>query len=154
MRIRTSVFLCVVSRPNFGYFLAGSPPPPLSNPYIFVFNKTITEIIYGLKKYNIIQIPVIIHAAVNDHSSHYSTTCTTRTCIEYDYMHMHVVTTLCSELYRVFIPNMTGNRYKSTKIKLILAQNYGWPTGPAKIWLWLARRPFGWPRASGKHDPC
>ena len=28
------------------------------------------------------------------------------------------------------------------------------PTGPAKIWLWLARRPFGWPRASGKHDPC
>ena len=41
----------------------------------------------------------------------------------------------------------------NTKIKLILLQNYGWPTGPAKIWLWLARRPFGWPRASGKHDP-
>ena len=40
------------------------------------------------------------------------------------------------------------------KIKLMLVQNYGWPTGPAKIWLWLARRPFGWPRASGKHDPC
>ena len=32
---------------------------------------------------------------------------------------------------------------------LILVQNYGWPTGPAKIWLWLARRPFGWPRATG-----
>ena len=29
-----------------------------------------------------------MHAVVNDHSSHYSTTCTTRTCIEYDYMHM------------------------------------------------------------------
>ena len=42
----------------------------------------------------------------------------------------------------------------NTKIKLMLVQNYGWPTGPAKIWLWLARRPFGWPRASGKHDPC
>ena len=36
----------------------------------------------------------------------------------------------------------------------MLLQNYGWPTGPAKIWLWLARRPFGWPRATGKHDPC
>ena len=36
----------------------------------------------------------------------------------------------------------------------MLVQNYGWPTGPAKTWLWLARRPFGWPRASGKHDPC
>ena len=47
---------------------------------------------YGLKKYNIIQTTVIIHAVVNDHSSHYSTTCTTRTCIEYDYMHMHVRT--------------------------------------------------------------
>ena len=35
----------------------------------------------------------------------------------------------------------------------MLVQNYGWATGPAKIWLWLARRPFGWPRASGKHDP-
>ena len=35
----------------------------------------------------------------------------------------------------------------STKIKITLVQNYGWPTGPAKIWLWLARRPFG------KHDP-
>ena len=33
-------------------------------------------------------------------------------------------------------------------------QNYGWPTGPAKIWLRLSRRPFEWPRASGKHDPC
>ena len=32
--------------------------------------------------------------------------------------------------------------------------NYGWPTGPAIIWLWLARRPFGWPRATGKPDPC
>ena len=31
----------------------------------------------------------------------------------------------------------------------MLVQNYGWPTGPAKIWLWLARRPFGWPRATG-----
>ena len=31
----------------------------------------------------IIQITVIIHAVVNDYSSHYSTTCTTRTCIEY-----------------------------------------------------------------------
>ena len=41
----------------------------------------------------------------------------------------------------------------NTKMKLMLVQNYGWPTGPAKIWLWLARRPFGWPRASGKHDP-
>ena len=30
----------------------------------------------------------------------------------------------------------------------MLVQNYGWPTGPAKIWLWLARRPFGWPRAT------
>ena len=30
---------------------------------------------------------------MNDHIySHYSTTCTTRTCIEYDYMHMHVRT--------------------------------------------------------------
>ena len=28
-------------------------------------------------------------------------------------------------------------------------KNYGWPTGPAIIWLWLARRPFGWPRATG-----
>ena len=37
----------------------------------------------------------------------------------------------------------------NTKIKLMLVQNYGWPTGPAKIWLWLARRPFGWPRATG-----
>ena len=37
----------------------------------------------------------------------------------------------------------------NTKIKLIIVQNYGWPTGPAKIWLWLARRPFGWPRATG-----
>ena len=36
----------------------------------------------------------------------------------------------------------------------MLVQNYGWPIGRAKIWLWLARRPFGWPRASGKHDPC
>ena len=42
----------------------------------------------------------------------------------------------------------------NTKIKLMLVQNYGWPTGPANIWLWLARRPFGWPRAIGKHDPC
>ena len=25
----TSLFLCVVSTPNFGYFLMGSPPPPL-----------------------------------------------------------------------------------------------------------------------------
>ena len=25
----------------------------------------------------------------------------------------------------------------------MLIQNYGWPTGPAKIWLWLARRPLG-----------
>ena len=24
-------------------------------------------------------------------------------------------------------------------------KNYGWPTGPATIWLWLARRPIGWP---------
>ena len=31
----------------------------------------------------------------------------------------------------------------------MIVQNYGWPTGPAKIWLWLARRPFGWPRATG-----
>ena len=31
----------------------------------------------------------------------------------------------------------------------MFVQNYGWPTGPAKIWLWLARRPFGWPRATG-----
>ena len=31
----------------------------------------------------------------------------------------------------------------------MLVQNYGWPTGPAKIWLWLARRPFGWLRATG-----
>ena len=31
----------------------------------------------------------------------------------------------------------------------MLVQNYGWPTGPTKIWLWLARRPFGWPRATG-----
>ena len=23
-----------------------------------------------------------------------------------------------------------------------------------KLWLWLARRPFGWPRATGKPDPC
>ena len=37
----------------------------------------------------------------------------------------------------------------NTKIKLKLVQNYGWPTGPAKIWLWLARRPF----ATGKHNP-
>ena len=22
-----------------------------------------------------------------------------------------------------------------------------------KVWLWLARRPFGWPRATGKPDP-
>ena len=36
----------------------------------------------------------------------------------------------------------------------MIVQNYGWPTGPAKIWLWLARRQFGWPRATGKHDPC
>ena len=28
----------------------------------------------------------------------------------------------------------------------MLLQNYGWPTGPAKIWLWG-------PWASGKHDP-
>ena len=34
----------------------------------------------------------MIHAAVTDHSSHYSTTCITRTGIEYDYMHMHVRT--------------------------------------------------------------
>ena len=33
-------------------------------------------------------------------------------------------------------------------------KNYGWPTGPAILWLWLARRPFGWPRATGKPDPC
>ena len=31
----------------------------------------------------------------------------------------------------------------------MLVQNYGWPTGPTKIWLWLARRPFGWPRTTG-----
>ena len=31
----------------------------------------------------------------------------------------------------------------------MLVQNYGWPIGPAKIWLWLARRPFGWPQATG-----
>ena len=37
----------------------------------------------------------------------------------------------------------------NTKIKLMLVQNYGWPIGPAKIWLWLARRPFGWPQATG-----
>ena len=49
MRIRTSVFLGVVSRPNFGCFLACSPLP-LSNPHIFVFNKTVTEMNYGLKK--------------------------------------------------------------------------------------------------------
>ena len=34
-------------------------------------------------------------------------------------------------------------------MKLMLLQNYGWPTGPAKIWLWLARRPYEWPRATG-----
>ena len=41
---------------------------------------------YGLKKLNIIQITVIIHAVVNDYSivTSSSTTCTTRTCIEYD----------------------------------------------------------------------
>ena len=42
-----------------------------------------------------------------------STTCTTRMCIEYDYMHMHVRTLhymcICKELYRVF--NMIGSRY-------------------------------------------
>ena len=44
-----SLFLCVGSRPNFGCFLTGSPPS-LSNPHNFVFNKTITEMNYGLKK--------------------------------------------------------------------------------------------------------
>ena len=80
-----------------------------------------------------------------------STTCTTRTCIiTYDYM--HVRTLHYATNYAVF--NMIGRRYNqieyiNTKIKITLVQNYGWPTGPAKIWLWLARRPFGWPRATG-----
>ena len=47
MRTRTSLILCVVSRPNFGSFLASELP--LSNPHMFVFNKVITEMNYGLK---------------------------------------------------------------------------------------------------------
>ena len=37
-----------------------------------------------------------------------STTCTTRMCIEYDYMHMHVRTLHYATNYAVF--NMTGSR--------------------------------------------
>ena len=59
----------------------------------------------------------------------------------------------CSTCHGTFI-SLDINIIFNTKVKLMLVQNYGWPTGPAKLWLWLARRPFGWPRASGKHDPC
>ena len=45
----TSLFLCVVSRPNFGCLLVGFSPPPIKSTH-FVFNKTITEMNYGLKK--------------------------------------------------------------------------------------------------------
>ena len=34
MRIRTSVFLCVVSRPNFGCFLA--PPPLIKSTHVCI----------------------------------------------------------------------------------------------------------------------
>ena len=40
-----SLSLCGEYRPNFG-----CSPLPLSNPHIFVFNKTVTEMNYGLKK--------------------------------------------------------------------------------------------------------
>ena len=36
MRIRTSVFLCVVSRPNFGCFLACSPPPTIKSTHFCI----------------------------------------------------------------------------------------------------------------------
>ena len=70
--------------------------------------------------------------------------CTLKKCLCLD-LFVIVKLCTCSTCYGTFISLDINN----TKIKLMLVQNYGWPTGPAKIWLWLARRPFGWPRATG-----
>ena len=59
---------------------------------------------YGFKKLNINQITVILLAVVNDHSI---VTSTTRTCIEYDYMHIRTLHYATN--YAVF--NMIGSRY-------------------------------------------
>ena len=73
--------------------------------------------------------------------------CTLKKCLCLDLFVIVVKLCTCSTCHGTLF-HWTST-YINTKIKLMLVQNYGWPTGPAKVWLWLARRPFGWPRATG-----